>query len=97
MRYIEFKQQFREIILQDVYKAYPEYRGHLHIIGTTSLLICCRFSPLIGIAYGMRQLLAHSRTAEYLPVENCYALGPHAQFPSILDCMLGAFNLAIDG
>ena len=94
-RYIEFKQQFREIILQDVYDAYPEYKGHLHIIGTASPLTCSRFSPPIGSAYGTRQLLAQSRTAGRLPVENCYALGHHAQFPGILGCMLGALNLAI--
>ena len=94
-RYLEFKQQFTETILRDVFQAYPQYRGHLHVVDSASPFTCQRFSPPIGSAYGTRQLLAHSRTAGRLPVENCYALGHHVQFPGILGCMLGAFTLAI--
>ena len=91
--YLEFKQKYTEAILGDVYSAFPQYKGHLHIADAASPLTCARFSAPTGTAYGTRQLLAQSRTAGRLPVENCYALGHHVQFPGILGCMLGAFNI----
>lgn len=91
--YLQLKQSMTETILQDVYQAYPHYRGHLHLIDAASPFTCQRFSPPTGAAYGTRQFLGRSRLAGRLPVENCYALGHHAQFPGILGCMLGAFSL----
>ncbi len=95
VRYLEFKKQFTEQILHDVYQVYPHYKGHLHVVDAASPMTCRRFSPPIGSAYGTRQLLGSSRTAGRLSVENCHALGHHVQFPGILGCMLGAFQEAI--
>ncbi len=94
-RYLEWKQKYTDAILRDVFQAYPQYKGHLHIIDSASPRTCERFSPPIGSAYGTRQLITCSRTAGSLPAENCFALGHHVQFPGILGCMLGAFTIAI--
>ena len=89
--YLEAKQALAASLEADVLAAYPAYRGKLHIVEAGSPYTCRRFSPPIGSAYGTQQLMAVSRIAGRLPVQNCYALGHHAQFPGILGCMLGAF------
>ena len=71
--------------------AYPAYRAKFHLVDAGSPYTCRRFSPPIGSAYGTQQPMAVSRVVGQLPVQNCYAIGHHAQFPGILGCMLGAF------
>ena len=89
--YREAKQEMAASLEADVLAAYPAYRGKLHVVDAGSPYTCRRFSPPIGSAYGTQQPMAVSRVAGRLPVQNCYALGHHGQFPGILGCMLGAF------
>ena len=89
--YLQTKKELTASLEADVLTAYPAYRGKLHIVDAGSPYTCRRFSPPIGSAYGTQQLMAVSRVTGRLPVQNCHALGHHAQFPGILGCMLGAF------
>lgn len=89
--YVEAKQKLTDSLVEDILAAYPSYRGRLHIVCAASPYTCRRYSPPLGSAYGTQQLLGASRPAGRLPVQNCFVLGHHVQFPGILGCMLGAF------
>ena len=92
-RYADFKASTADRLMTMVYNQHPEYHGRMHISDISTPCTLQRYSPPLGSAYGTRQIFAQSRITGALPVENCYSLGHHAQFPGVLGCIIGAMML----
>ena len=91
--YDDFKERTGAELLDTIFGIYPEYRGRMHVTDVSTPWTARRYSPPDGSAYGTRQIMSQSRISGRLPLENCFCLGHHAQFPGILGCMLGALIL----
>lgn len=91
--YREYKERMTETVLAEVFRAYPQYRGKLRVLASSSLLSCRDYVPPTGCAYGVRQKLGEPRLFGRLPVRNFYALGHGALIPGVLGTMMASFLL----
>ena len=90
--YEKYKKERTEQILERMYKVFPEFRGHLRILESASMLTFkdYLYSPY-GSAYGIKQKVGQFNLLGRLPVRNFYAIGQSALLPGLLGGMMSSF------
>ena len=90
--YQAFKAARAARIIERIYRACPEYRGHLHLLDSASLLTYRDWlnSPT-GAAYGIKQKTRQLNLVGRLPLVNLFAAGQSAILPGVVGAMMSAF------
>jgi phytoene dehydrogenase-like protein len=93
--YYEYKARQSADIMTRLEKTYPQYRGRLKVIETSSMLTFRDYlhSP-DGCAYGIKQKIAQYNLFGKLPIRNVYACGQSSVLPGIVGAMLSSFVVA---
>ncbi len=93
--YYEYKTQRRQRLEERLLARFPEYKGHLEILETASMLTFRDYlhTPW-GCAYGVRQTFGQINLFGRLPLRNLYAAGQSAMLPGVVGSMLASFILA---
>ena len=93
--YYEYKAQRRQRLEERLLARFPEYKGHLEILETASMLTFRDYlhTPW-GCAYGIGQTVGQINLFGRLPLRNLYAGGQSAVLPGIVGSMLASFFLA---
>jgi all-trans-retinol 13,14-reductase len=89
---VAFKAARSARMVERIYRAYPEYRGHLHLLDSASLLTYRDWlnSPTGG-AYGIKQKIHQLNLVGRLPLANLFAAGQSAILPGVVGAMMSGF------
>ena len=91
--YQDFKTRSTESIIDEIFRAYPEFKGKFKLSASSTPITCKDYDPPTGCAYGVRRKIGVSRLFGRLPVQNFYAIGHSALVPGVLGTMMASFLL----
>lgn len=90
--YQDYKKERTASIKERIFKVYPEYKEHLNVIDTASVLTFRDYlNSYDGSAYGIKQKAGQYNLIGKLPVRNMFAAGQSALLPGIIGAMMSSF------
>jgi phytoene dehydrogenase-like protein len=92
--YAEYKAQRIQTMITKILQAYPELRGRLRILESSSMLTYRDYLSTPGSGYGIRQKIGQHNLFGRLPVRNFYAVGQNAILPGMLGAMVSSFVIS---
>ncbi|MFH1147774.1 MAG: NAD(P)/FAD-dependent oxidoreductase [Pseudomonadota bacterium] len=93
--YKDYKQKKTEEIIERIVRVFPEYKSHLKVFDSASVLTFRDYlSNYDGAAYGVKQKAAQFNLFGRLPLKNLYAAGQSSLLPGIIGAMMSSFMVA---
>ncbi|MBI1811649.1 MAG: hypothetical protein HYR78_06950, partial [Nitrospirae bacterium] len=90
--YQDYKQERVESIKERIFRVYPDYKEHLTVIDSASVLSFRDYlNSHDGSAYGIKQKAGRYNLIGKLPVRNMYAAGQSSLLPGIIGAMMSSF------
>ncbi|MBI3377233.1 MAG: NAD(P)/FAD-dependent oxidoreductase [Nitrospirae bacterium] len=90
--YQDYKQERVESIKERIFRVYPDYKEHLTVIDSASVLSFRDYlNSHDGSAYGIKQKAGQYNLIGKLPVRNMYAAGQSSLLPGIIGAMMSSF------
>jgi phytoene dehydrogenase-like protein len=89
--YAEYKAQRVQVMIEKLLQAYPELRGKLRVLESSSMLTYRDYLSTPGSGYGIRQKIGQHNLFGRLPVKNFFAVGQNAMLPGMLGAMVSSF------